>query len=409
MSLDVRTRIDGEVPPLEPARFFTVDLPAALERTEHLRRPGLARLDLRPLAIAIDDETFTLVSDGDVSIRTGAVPGALVWPLSRAELGAIASDESTPIGLYAGGSLRVPIADLPLLLDWWLVLRSALDERPLYHPGSVAFADRSGGPLDLRRSFRPDDDREEMSHFLHEAGFLHVTGAFDEAEMEEVSRDMDRAAASYRDGDGKSWWASTSDGERRLVRMQGFDERSEATARLIRDDRLLGLADLSGAGHVHTGLDSNRIEALTKPLGVVAGLSDLPWHKDCSLGRHGFDCCSLTVGISVTGADADSGQLRVVAGSHRALLWPARLVPGHHDLPEIDLPTRTGDLTLHTSCTLHMSQAPVLRERRVMYTSFRLPDRSPEATRAARARLREVREMAPVTVSQPPSEVAASR
>ena len=56
-----------------------------------------------------------------------------------------------------------------------------------------------------------------------------------------------------------------------------------------------------------------------KPLDVVEGISDLPWHKDCSLGRHSYRCCSMTVGISVTGADAATGQLRVVAGSHRAL------------------------------------------------------------------------------------------
>ncbi len=58
-------------------------------------------------------------------------------------------------------------------------------------------------------------------------------------------------------------------------------------------------------------------EALVKPIGVVAGISDVPWHKDCSLGRHSYECCGLTLGISVAGADARSGQLRVVAGSHR--------------------------------------------------------------------------------------------
>jgi hypothetical protein len=403
MSLDVRTRSDGEVISLDPGRFFAVDLPAALERTEALRRPGLARLSLRPLAIAVGEDAWTLDADGDVAIRDGAAAGALRWTLSRDELAALATDQSTPIGFYAGGSLRLPVSDLPTLLDWWLVLRSALDERPLHHPGAVTFADRSGAALDLGRSFHPGDDREEMAGFLREAGFLHIAQVFDADEMAEIAADMDRAAPTYCDGDGRSWWATTSDGRRRLVRMQGFDERSAATARLLRDERLHGLGLLSDAGHVHTGLEANRIEALQKPIGVVAGISDLPWHKDCSLGRHSYECCSLTVGISVTGADAGSGQLRVVAGSHRALLWPARLVPGHHDLPEIELPTETGDVTLHTSCTLHMSQAPTERERRVMYTSFRLPDRTPDAAKEARARLRAVRERAPLTVSQPAS------
>ncbi|MGB1142020.1 MAG: phytanoyl-CoA dioxygenase family protein, partial [Halioglobus sp.] len=137
------------------------------------------------------------------------------------------------------------------------------------------------------------------------------------------------------------------------------------------------------------------------PLGVVQGISDLPWHKDCSLGRHSYECCSLTAGISVTGADAESGQLRVIAGSHRALMWPALLAkPEAWGLPVIDLPTRTGDVTLHLSCTHHMAQAPTARERRVMYTSFRLPDVAIDLADPARERLYRAREMAYRNVSQ---------
>ena len=86
------------------------------------------------------------------------------------------------------------------------------------------------------------------------------------------------------------------------------------------------------------GPNANCVEALVKPIGVVEGISDVPWHKDCSLGSHSYRCCSLTVGISVTGADARSGQLRVVAGSHRPLVQPA-FVRRDLDLPELDLPT----------------------------------------------------------------------
>ena len=56
----------------------------------------------------------------------------------------------------------------------------------------------------------------------------------------------------------------------------------------------------------------------------------------------------MTVGISVTGADERSGQLRVVAGSHRALVQPA-FVRRELDLPIVDLPTDTGDVTVHCS------------------------------------------------------------
>jgi ectoine hydroxylase-related dioxygenase (phytanoyl-CoA dioxygenase family) len=139
-----------------------------------------------------------------------------------------------------------------------------------------------------------------------------------------------------------------------------------------------------------------------KPIGVVEGISDVPWHKDCSLGMHSYRCCGLTCGISVTGADAQSGQLRVVAGSHRALVQPA-FVRSSSDLPIVDLPTETGDVTVHCSCTLHMSQPPIARERRVMYTGFGLPAQAVGAgQQRAMAAIGAVREGAYKTVSQAP-------
>jgi hypothetical protein len=75
------------------------------------------------------------------------------------------------------------------------------------------------------------------------------------------------------------------------------------------------------------------------------------------------------------------------------------------DLPQVDLPTGTGDVTVHLSCTLHMAQPPVTRERRVLYTDFSLPHEGPRSP--GEARLRRIREGASTTVSQPPSPVRA--
>lgn len=132
----------------------------------------------------------------------------------------------------------------------------------------------------------------------------------------------------------------------------------------------------------------------------MEGISDLPWHKDCSLGRHSYDCSSITVGISVTGADDKSGQLAVVAGSHRANLQPNFIHP-YLDLPVVALPTKTGDVTVHLSCTLHMSHPPIERERRVMYTSFSLPNKS---KKVGVDRISKVREEAYMKVSQAPAK-----
>src|SRR5205807_2486441 len=97
------------------------------------------------------------------------------------------------------------------------VLPELLDARAAaVLPGAVTFRDRASGPLDLQRAFRVDDPIEELRHFLVEAGYLHIAGVFTADEMAAVSRDMDAAAPGYAPGDGKSWWAKTSDGERRL-------------------------------------------------------------------------------------------------------------------------------------------------------------------------------------------------
>jgi Phytanoyl-CoA dioxygenase (PhyH) len=290
------------------------------------------------------------------------------------------------------------------LLDWWVLIRAALDGTTPYVPGDRLDREMAAAD-DLRRTFRPDDPPAAMRAFLERAGYLHVSGVFDPGEMAAVSADMDAAAPGYRRGDGRSWWAETADGQERLVRMLRFDEVSPAVTSLVGDERLQAIGRLTGVGHSLEAYGGTSVEALVKPLGVVRGISDLPWHKDCSFGRHSYDCCSLTVGISVTGADARSGQLRAVAGSHRALLWPTFVRRGT-GLPQVDLPTRTGDVTVHLSCTLHMSQPPVARERRVLYTSFGLPPRDPDAARAGRAKARAYRDAAPETVSQPPAGAA---
>ncbi len=351
-----------------------------------------------PLVLEVDGRAWSLVAQGGmVRVAAGACddPGA-VLRLTGDGLGDLVNDQVTVVGLQTNGTLDQPVGRFDTLLDWWLLLRGALDARAPHVAGDIDLVDAGGAPLDLGRAFPADAPLDEMGDFLQRAGFLHLEGVFTEDEMAAVSLDMDRAAPTYTPTDGRSWWARNADGEQLLVRMQYFDDVSPAVERLVRDDRLQRLAALTGDGHVYGSMEDNRIEALFKPFNVVEGISDLPWHKDCALGRHSYDCCGMTVGISVTGADARSGQLRAVAGSHRALMWPSDHREHRSDLPAVDLPTRTGDITVHLSCTLHKSQPPVERERRVLYTGFRLPMRGTDAEREARERLRAIREDAPV-------------
>src|SRR5215213_980128 len=398
MSVDERTRIDGEVDAVDPTRCFEEVLLAAFERARDLLAPAVAEYAPRPLVIDVDGDAWTLAVDaGVVRVVPGRADDApTVLQTNAAQLQDLVNDQVTVVGMQTNGTLDQPVGRFDALLDWWLLLRGALDGRAPHTVGAIDLVDAGGAPLALDRSFPGDAPLDEMGDFLQRAGYLHLTGVFEESEMDAVSRDMDAAAPTYSLGDGRSWWARNRAGDDLLVRMQHFDEVSPAVERLVGDERLQRLAGITGDGHVYGTMRDNRIEALFKPFDVVQGISDLPWHKDCALGRHSYDCCSMTVGISVTGADAVSGQLRVVAGSHRALMWPSLHDEHRSDLPTVPLPTRTGDVTIHLSCTLHQSVPPVERERRVMYTGFRLPARGTEAERAALERLRAIREDAPI-------------
>ena len=402
MSVDFRTRQNTDILDVDIDTFFSTTFPALLDSAQTYLEPWLSQR--RPCDISIDCESshwhLSLNDHPVIEARRGIGESGLLIKLSAEEFSGLVNDLFTPMTFFTGGTLDIQRGQLTDFLDWWLVLRALLDKRPI-HCGELDFRGLDGQPLDLQQSFSVDSPPEQMRHFLETAGFLHITGVFSEAEMTAVSRDMDSHLGDYTEGDGKSWWATTAEGERRLVRMQGFDQKSPATARLLGDPRFQQIGAITGDGHSHAGLEGNAIEALVKPLNVVKGISDLPWHKDCSLGRHSYECCSLTVGVSVTGADAGSGQLRVIAGSHRALMWPSLIAnPDDWGLPVIDLPTRTGDLTVHLSCTHHMAQAPTARERRVLYTSFRLPSVAIDHDDPARKRLYQARESAYLNVSQ---------
>jgi len=405
VSLDYRTRRESDIRPVDTRTFFDDELPALIDERGVLAVAGARELGVEPFTFSTPSGEWTVALDGSaLGVRRGN-GGAAIVELADDDVADVVNDLKTPMTFLTAGTLRMARGDLGDFLDWWVVLRALIDARPVHTRGAVTFEDPDGAPLDLTRAFTPDDDDAEIGAFLATAGFLHLRGWFDPAVMDEISDDMDRALPAYARDDGRSWWAKTANGDDRCVRMEFFHEHSPRVSELLESERFLRIGGLLDGGYLPR-TTGDRIEALVKPIGVVEGISDVPWHKDCSLGMHSFRCCGLTCGISVTGADARSGQLRVVAGSHRALVQPA-FVRSSCDLPIVDLPTQTGDVTVHCSCTLHMSQPPIERERRVMYTGFGLPalDDVGERQQRAMAAIGDVREGAYKTVSQAPGHI----
>ncbi|MDB4470942.1 phytanoyl-CoA dioxygenase family protein, partial [Deltaproteobacteria bacterium] len=331
------------------------------------------QLQLPDLCLHCEGATFTLSScDGQMQVTTEETDDSCTLSLSPSAFSDLMQDLRSPIALALAGEAEILRGDMQSFIDWQPIFRALLDGQAAYQSGDIRFHDQNGEPLDLQRSFSLDDLDEEISHFLTEAGFIHIRNVFTTEEMDQVYQDIDTAMEYYHPDDGRSWWAKTAKDEHRAVRLQYFHQHSAITRRLITDDRIQRIIALTDDGHQLDDLDSNIVEALIKPLNVVEGISDLPWHKDCSLGKHSYDCCSLTMGICVTDADSESGAIAAVAGSHRCNI-PSLGVKKDLDLPQRTLLASKGDITLHLSCTLHMSHAPTKAERRVMYLGFNLP------------------------------------
>ena len=393
MSIDHRTRLHKDRRDLERDEVFDEVIPAALEQWGELAAQGVRHTQLPPLGFAVDGRSVTLRADGtSLALTPGLDSAGVVAELTDDALSDLVQDAQSTMGLAMTSRVRITAGSLDEWIAWEPALRALLDGRPVHQAGDVTFVAADGDPLDLDRSFDAGDDRDEMAHFLTEAGFLHIKGVFEDDEMATIGADIDTWIDRASPDDHESWWAEDSTGHRQAVRVLFFAEKSEALRELLADDRFQWIAELSGDGHQFRG----GAEGLVKPLDIVKGLSDLPWHKDCGQGRHSYMCNSLTTGISVTGADRVSGALGVIPGSHRANTI-ATMRDRRLDLAPRLLETETGDVTVHCSDTLHRAHPPIERPRKVVYTGFGLPPLpgdeiapDPRYSRQARADLTDV-------------------
>lgn len=383
-SVDMRTRRHADVRDLPTDVVWDEVAPGAIAVNGALAARGAAHLGLGPITIETEDGTGTIdLSSGTPTVHRRA-DDRLHARTSSASLSDWVQDRVTAMGLAIRGDVEMVQGTLDDFIAWEPAAWALFGGRPVHQPGDITFRHGDGRALDIRQSFTQDDDPAVVAEFLAQAGYLHIRDVFTEDEMAAVADDLDAAVAAADPDAGEAWWATLADGTRQAVRILNFQERSPALAALLDDDRLHWLAGLSGDGHHSPVMTA---EGLTKPIGVADGISDLPWHKDCSLGNHSYGCCGLTVGISVTGAGRGSGALGVVPGSHRANVRGNFLDP-NLDLEPLLLETATGDLTVHCSCTLHMSHQPTEVERKVVYTGFGLPlqpgDRAPEVSEEAK-------------------------
>lgn len=368
ISLDRRTRYDADNRLVTPDEFFDKEFPELVVRHGALAADGMRALGARPLAIEVGDRAWSITEDGDtIAVRDDIVDDAFVVTLTDELFSDWVQQQRSFNGLVVGRLLHSRNGterDVSVWDSLWLTLLEgwrAVDD-------DLQFLDRHGAPLDMGQFFTPDDDPADVAHFIREAGYLHLRGWIDPAVMETISDDIDRAVPHYTDGDGKSWWADLEDGTHTCVRLQEFLGHSPTTEAILRSElwdqlrrTVAGDDDL-----VQAPVEGRCLEALIKPVGVVAGPSDVSFHRDCHLGRHAYGCSGMVAGIAVSPTSEENGYLQVVAGSHRVAI-PVEIAKSAPYLPVVGLPTEPGDVTIHLTCTLHESLPPRIAERKVMY------------------------------------------
>jgi hypothetical protein len=386
----------GAAPPIDPADFWTTTWPAALADNDTRAADDAARLDLPPIAIAVDDSVWTLRRGANgLEVARGRDDAAFEVRLDADAFADLVAEQRTALGLVIGGRVEGDPASSNAFCAWDPVLRSAFDGRGVYRAGDVTLRARDGSPLDLDQRFVLGEDDDAAAHFLAEAGFVLLQGVFTDDEIAAIDADLTRAVGGAQPDDGASWWAATRDGTRYPCRILDFAEKSPALRVLFEDDRYCAIGELLDDGHrpgdpFGEHFANVTAEGLVKRVDSVDGLVCLPWHKDCDRGGHSMFCCGLTIGVCLTPVDEAHGGLDVMAGSHRANIARAQIDAGL-DLPAVTLRADRGDLTVHLSCTLHRSTHPTTRERRVAYTGFALPSLVVHGGDASQQKLRRDR------------------
>ncbi len=354
-------------------RFHREELPSLLEQ----RGPIFSDADaavLRPLGVRLTDgRAYTYVpKDKTFSVRPSVDGARTIVELSADAWCEFVWELKTCFALLYADQLTVRTGSFGQLARWEPPLRVVLSDQVLFdldHP--VPIEDEAGQVVDLAQSFTLDDPVAATQAFLDRAGFVHLRGVFDAAEVATLNADVDDALCRARPDDRKSWW-TTVDGREVCNRINYLNEGSPRIAALGADPRLVAIAALGAPDlrDAYDRLDGNGV--VIKVPGSEGGLADLPWHRDCGMGGHPVKCPMLNVGIQLDPATEDTGQLEMIPGSHRGTsrLPNADEATRHH---VVSVTTEPGDVTVHFGHTLHAAPPPKDRRasgRRALYLSF---------------------------------------
>ena len=305
-----------------------------------------------------------------VAVDPGTDDAKVVVALGDDAWAALRAEELSVFGLLYAGLLQVERGDFEQFAAWEPAVQALLYDRPVYdHAAARPFEGE-----DLARSFALADDPAAMAAFLDRNGYLHVREVFGADELEVLSAEVERLRGVATPDDNRSWWATGAGGHDVCCRLTFMSERSAVVAGLVDEPRLLALAALPGLDLLPAPDRNDGISVVIKNPSVTAGLSDLPWHRDCGLGGHDLLCPGLNVGIQLDRADAANGQLWFLPGSHHH--GGPLGDPWWDDYPIVAIDAEPGDVTVHFGHVLHAAPAPAAPDagRRAVYVGFSRPE-----------------------------------
>ncbi|MCY3632816.1 MAG: phytanoyl-CoA dioxygenase family protein [bacterium] len=272
----------------------------------------------------------------------------------------------TWVGLMYAEAAEMVRGDYGLFEDFEPVLLAMYHGRPLYEGWEPT--------VDLSRSFTLDDDHEEMSRFLDEAGFLHIRGVFSGEEIEALRAEVERQRSEATPDDHRSWWATNADGEELCCRVTHMDDRSELMLSLTDDRRLDAIGAFGGDDFATYPERGDGISVVIKLPSIVEGLADLPWHRDCGTGGHSITCPAVSIGIQLDECTEANGQLHYLAGSNKSSNRAREVRDGW---PTVAISASPGDVTVHYGHTMHGAPpptgAPTSGGRRTIYVGYHKP------------------------------------
>jgi ectoine hydroxylase-related dioxygenase (phytanoyl-CoA dioxygenase family) len=351
-------------------QFHTREVPALLAA-------GQGKAAARDIG---DGRSITLCSpDGHAYTYRSVSGDMLLQPGDGAELVVELADDAfddllteawSVFGLLYADRVNVRRGDFNAFARWEAPLQALWFGRPIYGTDTVAAL--SG--LDVSRSFTLADDDRELREFLATAGFLVLRGVFTADEIAAFNAVIAGELSRSAPGDGRSWWATRADGQEVCCRLTYLAQRSPQLAEIARDSRITRLAGIADPRLLACTDRLDGMSVVIKNPSVVAGLSDLPWHRDCGVGGHRVLCPGLNIGIQLDRADAENGQLHFLAGSHHHAA--AQALPPLDELPTIAVDAEPGDVTVHYSHVLHAAPPPSspTAGRKAMYVGFHLPE-----------------------------------